>query len=261
MVSSASVYATCHRLFTRYPLAARHVSPSVHSMVLMIRNGDDVGFSVLARRRKGAVIDYSLSPWPSGDPVPVKADGPPFPDEAVHVLTDGIALPRHGSIFGWLGPNIVTAMVVCYTDSLPERPLPRWSVMPLAGTAEELWPPFTAEPFFGQWFWEHCKAGDLVLLDPLIAETEGAVFWVSTHASLGSDCCAIADDIAGPRGRILRRGRYVYSDLLQQGTPIPSLAAMLADSSKIDLAPRFPRFVRKPAAPNQRQSAPVYQRH
>lgn len=244
MNHSFSVHGICHGLFTRYPSAVRLASPdsSLRSMVLMVRKRDDAKFFVLSRHQDGEAAHYSLSPWPTGAAVPIQTDGAPVP----HIITDavirGIPLPRHGSMFGWGRSDSITAMVVCYTDYEPTRPLPRWSVMPLAGTAERQWPPFTRQRFFGRWFWEYLRAGDLVPLDRLIAETPDTVFWAETWADLGSDCCVVARDITWPDGRRLRCGCYVYSELLRQATVIPSLPTLLAEADKTDLAPQFSRL-------------------
>ncbi len=82
-----------------------------------------------------------------------------------------------------------------------------------------------------------------MFLDDLIAEDPGAVDWVNTLRSLGSGCCGVARDTCGVSGRTLRRGRYIGIEALRSGRPVPSLTALLADSSKIDMASRFRRPV------------------
>lgn len=251
MIRADSAYETCEGLFARYPSASRHVSQGgdVRAMVLMVRNGDDASFYVLSRHRGDGLARYSISQWPAGDSVAIEAAGRPATELAVSALTRGLPLPRHGSIFGWLGSETVTAMVVCYTDYESYRPQPLCSVMPFERTAERQWPPFTDEPFLGHWFWEYCWAGRLVSLHQLIAATPETVFWVNTQEILGSDCCAVVRDVVGPRGRTLLRGRYVYSEVLREGVPVPSLHALLADPGRSDLAPRFARLAAEDAEP------------
>ena len=58
-------------------------------------------------------------------------------------------------------------------------------------------------------------------------------------AILGSDSCAVARDVSNPEGHTLRRGRYIYYQALRAGKPVPSLTALLSDTSEIDLALRF----------------------
>jgi hypothetical protein len=244
MIETASLYSDCGELFANFPLSARHMdaSGSIRSMVLILRDGGEARFFILAQSCGDGPPLYSVASWPAGDIADIDVLGrTAVPDPLACAVTRGVPLPRHGSVFGWTGADVITAIVVIYTRYTPERPFPRWRVMPLAGIERNLWPPFTASHFFGSWFWKHYNSGNLVLLDGLIAENPGTVFWVNTHRALGADCCAVARDIIDPDGRILRRGRYVYSEILQAQRPVPSLTALLADLTKTDLAPRFRR--------------------
>ena len=252
MIRTISPYEACQELFTSYPIAARATGhgSTIRSMVLMLRNSDDARFFVLSQDCDDGVLLYSLCPWPAGDVVDIEANGgAPIPDVVVNVVTCGVPLPRHGSIFGWTERDAITALVVIYTEYDPARPLPRWTVMPRAGIPEPRWPPFMGKPLFGQWFWEHYRAGGIVPLDGLIADSPDTVYWVNTRQILGSDCCAVARDVRSPDRHTLRRGCYVYSEALRAGAPIPSLTALLADAGKIDLAPRFRRFTQKAGWP------------
>jgi hypothetical protein len=245
MIRTTSLDEACQELFAGYPLAARTVNNSgtIHSMVLMLVDSDDVRFFVLSYDCSAGTPVYSLYPWPTGDIVDIEADrSTPIPDVVMKAaVTRGVPLPRHGSIFGWTESEAITALVVIYTEYAPVRPLPRWTVMPLAGIPEPDWPPFTSKRLFGHWFWEYYRVGSIVSLDNLIAETPDTVFWVNTQKNLGSDCCAVARDVEGPEGHTLRRGRYVYSEALRSGKPIPSLTELLANTGKTDLAARFQR--------------------
>jgi hypothetical protein len=252
MIRTTSLYETCEELFVGYPLAARIVNDSgtIRSMVLMLGDLDDVRFFVLSHDCGQGAPLYSLCPWPAGEIVKIEADGgAPIPDVVTNAVTHGVPLPRHGSLFGCTVRDAITALVVIYTEYEPTRPLPRWTVMPLAGIPEPQWPPFTGKRLFGHWFWEHYRAGSIVSLASLIAETPDTVFWVNTQENLGSDCCAVARDVEGPHGCKLRRGRYVYSEALRSGKPVPSLTALLADTGKTDLAPRFRRSGQRDGCP------------
>jgi hypothetical protein len=252
MIRTASVYQRCQELFTNYPLAVRNVTDfgSIRTMVLMRRNGDEADFFVLSQGRGDEAPLYSMRPWPSGDIVDIDADGAaPVSRMFADALAAGLPLPRHGSMCGWKGDGVVTALIVIYTDYAPHRPLPRWTVMPLVGLPEREWPPFTGQRFFGPWFWEAYRAESIVALDEIIAEAPGSVFWVNTQSILGSDCCAVARKIEGPNGPTLPRGRYVYSEVLRSRGPVPSLAVLLADVNKIDMAARFRRSLRRDCWP------------
>jgi hypothetical protein len=111
--------------------------------------------------------------------------------------------------------------------------------MPLAGTPEAQWPPFTRDRLFGHWFWEHYWAGNIVSVGGLIAGIADTAFWVNTRAILGSDCCAVARDVRSPEEPVLRQGRYVYHEVLRDGKSVPPLEALLAYPGRVDLATRF----------------------
>jgi hypothetical protein len=242
MICTASLYGTCRDRFIEYPLAARPVdrSGTLRSMVLMLQDSDNPSFFVLSQDCSSGVPVYSICPWPAGDSVDIQAHGDiGIPDVTRNIVTEGVPIPRHGSIFGWTWGDAFTSLIVIYTEYIPARPLPRWTVMPLAGSPEPQWPPFTNERLFGHWFWEHYRGRSILSLRDLIAATPDTVFWLDTQASLGSDSCAVARDVKGPDGHVLPHGSYVYYQALREGRPTPSLTTLLAHPDKTDLAPRF----------------------
>lgn len=241
MIPTSQVYSVCSDLFNEYPLAVsavKHV-PTMHSMVLMLPHGDDVSFFVLLRMRGEGRPVYTLSPWRADGAVEIGAGGAEVPGLTEDVVTQSVPIPRDGSMFGWTYQEMVTAFIVFYARYTPDRPTPTWSVMPLVGIPETQWPPFTDEYLFGHWFWEHHRTGNIIDLGDVIAATPDTIFWVDTYAALGSDCCVVACDLKTPEGRILRQGTYVDSATLRAGTAVPTLAELLAEVGKTDLAPRF----------------------
>jgi hypothetical protein len=244
MSSSVSgAYQACQQKFTDHVHAIRPCRREGHliqEMVLISRHEDEFDFSVLTRHGDGPATFYSLCSWPDGDGNTVIIGH----DEAIslaaaEVLTGGVPLPRHGSLFGWSDGDAFTALIPAYTDATATSALPSWSVMPLAGIAETQWPPFVDERYFGAWFWDDLRAGRLVSLATLVAETPDTVFWADTKNSLGSDTCVVARDVANAESPMLRRGAYVYAGALRAGLPIPSLADLLADVDTIDIAEFF----------------------
>ena len=128
-----SAYDRCAELFAAYPLAVQCAdwAGTLHSMVLIVRDGDDADFFTLARDDSEGKPFYSLVPWrPDGPRVYIDADGSAVSGAAAIALSQGIPLPRHGSLFGWLARNQVTALVAVYTKYSPEYPEPSWAVMP-----------------------------------------------------------------------------------------------------------------------------------
>lgn len=236
-------YGTCQQKFARHPHAIRmfrsdgHV---IHEMVIMLRDGDVVDFRVLERHSIGSARFYCLYPWPDGEAVMISRDEPVSPAAAEAVI-QGVPLPQHGSLFGWSNGDSFTALIPAYTDPTATSSLPSWSVMPLADSPENQWPPFAGERYFGEWFWDDLQAGHLVSLATLVARTTDTVFWADTKSSLGSDTCVVAKDVTGADGLTLRRGAYVYAGVLRSHLSIPSLADLLADPTTVDIAEYFAR--------------------
>lgn len=241
MTSTDCLTEVCDGLFRDYPLAVTRgndggVAPS---MVLMLRDGYDMNFFVLSRDSRGGQAFYSLRPWLAGESANIEIGGSDVSRVIVKVVTRGVPIPRHGSLLGWARDTDITALVAFYANYSPVSPEPYWAMMPLADIPRSSWPPFTGEPFFGCWFWEHYRAGHISSLGDLIAGTPGTVFWINTEAVLGSGCCAVTRDIKSPEGHRLRRGRYVYHEALRAGRPVPPLHRLLAAADKADLASRF----------------------
>jgi hypothetical protein len=243
MICTNSLYESCQELFAEYPLAvdtAQHDGQAIPSMVLMLRDGDDARFFTLLCREGEGRLGYSVCSWPAGDVADIEADHRgTASDVVVNAVTRGVPVPQDGSLFGWTHGEAVTALVAVYTHYTTTSPVPSWAIMPLAGVPETQWPPFTDESLFGVWFWERFRTGSITFLNDLIADSPAAVYWVNTQAVLGSDCCVVARNVTSPNGQVLRRGRYIYYQALRAGTPVPSLAALLADVDKTDLALRF----------------------
>jgi hypothetical protein len=238
-----SFYGACQGLFASYPLAAEADNDggeTVRSMVLMLQDGDDFQFFTLSEEGIEHGPRYSLHPWPSGEiPITETDDRAAVTRFVMRAVTQGVPIPQDGSVFGWHDGGVVTALTAIYTQYSPETPLPAFTSMPFADLLETQWPPYASEPVFGHWFWDSYQTGDVIPLAELIARTPDTIYWVDTKAILGADCCVVARDVKIPEGPTLRRGRYVYYQVLREGKPVPPLAALLADANKVDLSPRF----------------------
>ena len=245
MICTGHLYEACSALFADYPLAADDLGDDLHSMVLMLRQCQDVGFYILMHESNEGRSSFWLRPWRTGGSVSIEANGADaISDVVVSAVTCGIPIPRHGSLFGWRAGDTVIALVAVYAEYAPAFAQPSWAVMPLVGIPEAQWPPFTGEPFFGKWFWEHYRAGSIVFLGDLIAQTPDTVFWVlDTEAIFGWGSCAVARDIKSGEGYTLRRGCYVYYRALRMGKPVPRLGALLASAGRTDLASRFRSYL------------------
>lgn len=242
MTRTDTVAEACRELFAHYPLAVltADCGCDTQAMLLVVSDSDGAQYFVLSHDRRGG---YTLRQRRTTDYVNIDANGSAIvPDVVVNVVTRGVPIPRDGSMFGWMRCGAVTAVVPVYATSTPEFSEPSWIVMPRTGVPEEQWPPFITEHLFGPWFWEHYWAEKIISLSALIARTPNTFFWANAKAILGSACCIVAHDTASSEGYMLRRGIYVCHDTLRAGKEVPSLAALLADADKTDLASRFQRF-------------------
>src|SRR5262249_30423429 len=147
---------------------------------LMLADEKGAGFVVLSQEYLNSRCSYSLWPWPAGDVIRIDADGGAIPDMAANAVTNGVPIPRDGTLLGWNHEDYITSLIVIYASYTPDRPEPAWAVMPLVGAPEALWPSFTGEPLLGHWSWEQYQTGRMVSLDRLIAGAPGTVWWVDT---------------------------------------------------------------------------------
>src|SRR5215471_17103347 len=129
MVPASRAYLACRYLFNEYPLAVSGVDhiPAMHTMVLMLCDGEQVRFFVLMRIRSRSRTDYTLSPWRATGAVEIAADGGEVPELVANVVEQGIPVPRDGSLFGWAYQEIVTALIVIYARYRSGRSCRLWA--------------------------------------------------------------------------------------------------------------------------------------
>ena len=238
MKTTTSLYETCEALFADYPLAIN----DNESMTLMLDAFAGPEFFILIYWAKDGDGDacYDLIRWREADAVArIEAHaGTEDAPAAAGILATATPVPHDGAMFGWLDRGEVTTLISVRASYSRKVPVPTWTPMPRAGTRESEWPPFEGGPLTGSGFWEHYEAGRVVDAGLLVAETPGAVFWVQP-GDMEFGCAVVARDVTAPQGWVLPSGAYVYSDTLRSGVSVPSLEDLLADPSKVDLAPRF----------------------
>jgi hypothetical protein len=241
MVPANKAYEACDELFGGYPLAVSAVEhvPTMHSMVLMLCDGEDVRFFALLRDCGDGRPVYSIVPWDASGTGTIESGGAEVPGLAASAVLQGVPIPRDGSLFGWIHGGLVIALIVVYTGYTPDRPVPSWSVMPRADSSETQWPPFTDERLFGNWFWHHLRARCIIDLGGVIAATPGTFFWADTYPVLGSDCCVVSGDVKTPDGHVLCHGTYLDSAALRAGVAAPTFAELPKGVDVTDLAPGF----------------------
>jgi hypothetical protein len=235
------LYEDCRKLFTAYPLAVESCDEgeAARSMALVVRREGHAEFFLLEEAGgQAGEADFAIRGWHDEMPISIGASAE-LPDALAEAIAAGTPIPRDGSLFGWQRAGRITALVVTYTQQTPETPEPSWAVMPLLGSSEATWPPFTTESLLGGWFWDQYRAGQLVLLDEVIARSADTVFWADTETQIGSNCVAVARDLTTGEGQVLPRGLYAYHQALTGGAAVPSLDTLLADGHLDDLAPQF----------------------
>ncbi|MGH3164758.1 MAG: hypothetical protein ACRDN0_02550, partial [Trebonia sp.] len=223
-------YLRCQDLFAGYPLAVRVTTlpggrGEQKSMVLMAP-GEKEEFFILCQE-KGADSPFSLFPWRAQGTTLIRPDGGDLAAPCPHVLSDGVPIPRHGSLFGWVWGTSVTALISTYTRYTSRSPVPSWAVMPWVDGTRDQWPPFTFEKLLGRWFWEYVRSGTVRDMESVIAGTPDTMFWTDTTDVLGSGSCAVARDIRTADGLVLPMGRYVRHQVALSGAAIPSLESLL----------------------------------
>lgn len=232
------LYAKCQEFFTHYPLATRGAdrTDARRSMVLLLQEAGTSKYFILLQEDQTGRHRYTLRRWHEKGALEINAnDDSEIPELFVSALTNGVPVPRDGMLFGWRRLETISALLAVYARYSPARTEPSWSLMPLAGTTEAHWPPFSGQRFLGKWFWAYQRAGDIVPLTDLIRQNKDTVFWVDTDAILGSGCLVVAHDLTSTQGFRLKSGRYVHHTALRAGRPIPSLNVLLK-GTKSDLA-------------------------
>ena len=154
MVDISSHYNNLRKLFLDYPLAVRTDDPgedgeAARSMVLMVHEGP-VFFVLRLLSRNGRPV-YSVA-LAAGDVQEISADDDtPVSGTLANALTQGVPIPRDGSLFGWIHGDAVAALVVVYASE-SEDLVPSWAIMH-SRALKMGWFPFSDERLFGSWFW------------------------------------------------------------------------------------------------------------
>lgn len=241
---SRRLYRDALDLFAGYPLAVNHFDGDPDTRMALVAG--DSAFTLHQSVGRSPQPSYILARWASDDEdldelVISAAEGCEArgisPGEAGEIIARAMPFPADGSLLGWVASGAVMALVACYADpEQDERPV--ISMMPRCGVPQGQWPPLTVEPHFGDWFWQHVRAGRLISLGGLIASAPGRAFWLEQATATGTGVCAVAEDVASPDGWVFPAGVYAYYKAIQAGR-IPGLAEVLASPKKVDIAPRF----------------------
>ena len=209
-------------------------------MVLMNRSAGGPGYFVLSWPQDGLFI---IRPWSrQEDSETITPDGE-VPDAVFRVIAHSMPVPRDGTLLGWVEDRQVTAMLAVH--SAPPAvtgaavPFPEIRVMPLAGTSELDWPPFTGSPLVDGRLWDYLDRSKLVDIGPLLTGRAGQAFWVPSprgHSPKhGAGCVVLPRNLPGEECW-LPAGVYIHHWMLREGIPVPAPAQLLALPSAVDMA-------------------------
>ena len=242
--SGTALFAACSRLFRRYPLAVRlsFAHGGYQSMVLMNRAAGPASFFVLTQARDGL---FSIRSWHRHDGVDQEIrPGEPVSRVVQQVITNGMPVPQHGTLLGWVTDRQVTAMLAVHGRQ-PETwdvaaPVPEIRVMPMAGTSElPHWPPFTTSPLEDGRLWEYLEWGGIVDIGPLVAQSSGRAFWVPSPDRRGArHGCVVVKDNLPAKEYWLPAGVYLDHWTLREGIQVPPADDLLTLPGVVDLARR-----------------------
>lgn len=245
-LSDAAPFATCLRLFRRYPLAviprAADAADGGHrSMVLMNHADGPAGYFVLTQVRDDLFVIRS---WNRHGISREIRPGEPVSGIIRQVITDGMPVPHDGALLGWVTDSQVTVMLAvhCRQPETQGGPVsvPGIRVMPMVGTNELLhWPPFAANPLGDGRLWEYVEWGQIVDIAPLVTQSAGRAFWVPApdgwSVRPGEGCLVITENLT--TGEYwLPAGVYVDHWTLREGIEAPPANCLLALPGVVDLA-------------------------
>jgi hypothetical protein len=242
-LSGAASFAACLRLFRSYPLAVTPVYASGwrRSIVLRHRAFEGSGFYVLTQDPAG---HFTLRPWrPDEGESHEISPGTPVPVVSHRVITEGMPVPRDGSLLGWVSDRQATVLLSVYHGDLTSQVNgPQMRVLAMVGSEPVRWPPFTVSPLDDGRLWEYVERGEIVDLACLVACSGGGASWVPSQnpgrAEQGHGCVVVnqnlqAEDFWVPAG--------VYMDhwMLREGVPTPPASHLLTLPGATDLSRRL----------------------
>jgi len=239
-VSGTALFPVCSRLFERYPLAVtlRRADGGRWSMVLMDRAAGSACFFVLTHVRDDLFVIRS---WNRNGEVnqPIRPGGS-VPGIVSQVITRGMPVPHDGALLGWVTDSQVTAMLAVHCRQPETRdapaPAPEIRVMPMAGTTELDWPPFTADPLDDGRLWDYVAWGEIVDVGALLARNAGRAFWIPSpdRRSARHGYVVVAGDVPAEE-YWLPAGVYVDHWTLREGIQAPPADYLLALPGAVDL--------------------------
>ena len=265
----AASYAACLRLFRSYPLAvnwthpvdtgagpAGHAVRGQHerdkherdqaaascrsgwrrSIVLWHRGAGGTGCYVLTQ---DPGEEFALWTW-RGQLVQCQRISPglPVPATSHQVITEGMPVPRHGALLGWVSDRQASAVMTVFHGRPDEQGGPQLRVLALSGSEPLHWPPFSASPLDDGRLWEYVERGQIVDLAPVIGRSASGAYWVPSQnpvrAGRGHGCVVVRRPMATDEYWV-PAGVYMDHWMLREQVPAPPASHLVTLPGTVDL--------------------------
>ncbi|HVT71263.1 MAG TPA: hypothetical protein VHF26_26190 [Trebonia sp.] len=272
-LSGAAAFAACLRLFRSFPLAVNHhfadsAGPGSGPPAEQGRKGEGAAAprrsgglyrSILLRHRGAGEAEYhlltqdpagrfTLRPWHpavgQGQQVRCQeiSPGAPVPVTSHLVITEGMPVPRHGALLGWVSDRQATVLLAVHHGQPGDGRCPQIRVLPLVGSEPVRWPPFTASPLADGRLWEYVERDEIVDLAPAVVRGAGGAFWVPSQnrgrADAGHGCVVVARSLEAEEYWV-PPGVYMDHWMLREGVPAPPASHLLGLPGTTDLSRRL----------------------
>jgi hypothetical protein len=238
--------------------AASHRAGWRRSIVLWHRGAGGTGCYVLTQDPGD---DFALWTWQSpgtrcqpvqGYPVQVPVQGQPIqcqrirpglpvPATAHQVITEGMPIPRHGALLGWVSDRQATALMPVFHGRPGEPGGPQLRVLALSGSHPLHWPPFSASPLDDGLLWEYVDRGQIVDLTPVIGSSASGAYWVPSQnpvrAERGHGCVVVRRPMATDEYWV-PAGVYMDHWMLREQVPAPPASHLVSLPGTVHLGHR-----------------------
>ena len=263
----AASFAACLRLFRSYPLAVNSLHPvdtgagTAGHPVRGQHERDQAAAPRHAGWRRSIVLwhrgaggaccyvltqdpgdDFALWTWrPRGATCQRIRPGLPVPATSHQVITEGMPVPRHGALLGWVSDRQATAMMPVFHGHPEEHCAPQLRVLALSGSEPLHWPPFSVSPLDDGRLWEYVDRGQIVDLAPVIGRSESGAYWVPSQnparAVRGHGCVVVRRPIATDEYWV-PAGVYMDHWMLREQVPAPPASHLVSLPGTVALGRR-----------------------
>jgi len=178
-----------------------------------------------------------------GLPVQCQRISPGLPVSATshQVITEGMPVPRHGALLGWVSDRQATAVMTVFHGRPEEQGGPQLRVLALSGSEPLHWPPFSVSPLDDGRLWEYVERGQIVDLAPVIRRSASGAYWVPSQnpvrAGRGHGCVVVRRPMATDEYWV-PAGVYMDHWMLREQVPAPPASHLVTLPGTVDLGRR-----------------------